>query len=72
MARVQLGRQLPESQVTDVMAFLDSLTGSLPADFATIPVLPMQGAGVALLGGHGRRPRPGSPLDTVMQLMFHS
>ena len=45
MARIQLGRQLPESQVTDIMAFLDSLTGPLPADFATIPVLPMQGAG---------------------------
>ena len=45
MARVQLGRQLPESQVRDIVAFLESLTGPLPDAFATIPALPAQGAG---------------------------
>ncbi|MDD5563889.1 MAG: cytochrome c peroxidase [Thermoanaerobaculaceae bacterium] len=40
MARVQLGKALTEAQVTQIVAFLDSLTGTLPADFVTLPVLP--------------------------------
>ncbi len=40
MARVQLGKTLTDAQVTQVVAFLGSLTGKLPTDFATLPVLP--------------------------------
>jgi len=40
MARVQLGRTLTETEVRDLVAFLVSLTGPLPEDFATIPTLP--------------------------------
>ncbi len=40
MARVQLGKQLPDEDVRDIVAFLDSLTGELPEDFAVAPVLP--------------------------------
>lgn len=41
MARVQLGRALAEAEVTEIIAFLESLTGSLPSSFATEPVLPV-------------------------------
>ncbi|MHB8453923.1 MAG: cytochrome-c peroxidase [Acidiferrobacterales bacterium] len=40
MARVQLGKNLNNSQVGDIVAFLDSLTGRLPRDFVSIPTLP--------------------------------
>ena len=40
MARVQLGRTLTDGDVTDIVAFLESLTGSLPADYLTAPILP--------------------------------
>jgi len=40
MARVQLGRSLDDGDVAEIVAFLDSLTGTLPAGFATAPVLP--------------------------------
>ena len=40
MARVQLGRTLSDADVTSIVAFLETLTGPLPADFATAPVLP--------------------------------
>lgn len=43
MARVQLGRTLSDEDVKDLVAFLDTLTGKLPADFATAPVLPPAG-----------------------------
>jgi cytochrome c peroxidase len=46
MARVQLGISLNDVDTGDVVAFLESLTGELPADFATAPVLP-SGAVVA-------------------------
>ena len=39
MARVQLGIQLSDPDVADIVAFLDSLTGPLPPQFAP-PVLP--------------------------------
>lgn len=34
MASIQLGRALPEAEVTAITAFLDSLTGSVPAHYA--------------------------------------
>src|SRR5205085_10150449 len=40
MARVQLGVTLNDADVHDIVAFLESLTGELPANFATAPVLP--------------------------------
>jgi cytochrome c peroxidase len=40
MARVQLGTELGDEEVGEIVAFLGSLTGSLPQDFATVPVLP--------------------------------
>ncbi len=42
MAKVQLGKELTEIQVNDLMAFLSCLTGKLPVDFATEPVLTPQ------------------------------
>ena len=44
MARVQLGVTLNDIDTRDIIAFLESLTGELPANFATAPVLP-SGAG---------------------------
>jgi cytochrome c peroxidase len=40
MARVQLGLKLSEPDVNNIVAFLKSLTGELPAEFATAPILP--------------------------------
>jgi len=40
MARVQLGRRLTDNEVTEIVAFLGSLTGALPADFVAAPTLP--------------------------------
>jgi cytochrome c peroxidase len=40
MARVQLGVALADADIRDIVAFLQSLTGELPANFATAPVLP--------------------------------
>src|SRR5215510_3596914 len=40
MATVQLGKTLTDAEVQDIVAFLDSLTGELPADFVTAPRLP--------------------------------
>jgi cytochrome c peroxidase len=40
MARVQLGVTLNDADINDIVAFLESLTGDLPANFATIPTLP--------------------------------
>ena len=42
MGKVQLGKKLTDQEVNDLMAFLNSLTGELPRDFATEPVLPPQ------------------------------
>ncbi len=39
MAEVQLGRQLPEADVADIVAFLSALTGPIPAHYAP-PVFP--------------------------------
>jgi cytochrome c peroxidase len=43
MARVQLGVMLSNEDTRDIVAFLDSLTGDLPAEFATAPILPSTG-----------------------------
>jgi cytochrome c peroxidase len=40
MARVQLGVTLGDAETSDIVAFLESLTGELPANFATVPTLP--------------------------------
>jgi cytochrome c peroxidase len=40
MARVQLGRKLGDDEVRDIVAFLQALTGPLPREFATAPILP--------------------------------
>jgi cytochrome c peroxidase len=45
MARVQLGVTLNDMDTRDIIAFLESLTGELPANFATVPVLLPSGAG---------------------------
>jgi cytochrome c peroxidase len=34
MARVQLGRSLPDDEVRAIVAFLESLTGETPAHYA--------------------------------------
>jgi cytochrome c peroxidase len=39
MGKVQLGKELTDKEVNDLTAFLNSLTGELPRDFATEPVL---------------------------------
>lgn len=40
MAKVQVGKELVGQEVADIVAFLQSLTGQLPADFRDAPVLP--------------------------------
>ena len=40
MAKVQLGKTLSDGDVKDIVAFLGSLTGRLPKDFESLPVLP--------------------------------
>lgn len=40
MAKVQLGKTLSAQDVSDIVAFLGSLTGTLPDNFADTPVLP--------------------------------
>ena len=37
MARVQLGIALVDADVRELVAFLESLTSELPAEFATVP-----------------------------------
>ena len=40
MGKVQLGKDLTQQQIDDIAAFLHSLTGRIPEDALTIPVLP--------------------------------
>jgi cytochrome c peroxidase len=40
MGRVQLGVTLPDTEIGEIVAFLGSLTGALPASFAAAPTLP--------------------------------
>jgi cytochrome c peroxidase len=41
MAKLQLGRDLGPADVADLVAFLESLTGEVPAQFASVPSLPV-------------------------------
>jgi cytochrome c peroxidase len=41
MAKLQLGRDLTPEDVADIVAFLNSLTGEVPAQFASVPNLPV-------------------------------
>ena len=41
MARVQLGKKLPDTDVSDIVAFLNTLSGSVPEDFRNLPNLPV-------------------------------
>jgi cytochrome c peroxidase len=41
MAKLQLGRDLTDADAADIVAFLESLTGDVPASFAAVPVLPV-------------------------------
>ncbi len=41
MAKVQLGKDLSREQVGDIATFLNALTGRIPADALTLPVLPV-------------------------------
>ena len=41
MGKLQLGRDLSGADVSDIVAFLESLTGQVPAQFATPPALPV-------------------------------
>jgi len=43
MAKVQLGQTLADAEIADITAFLASLTGKLPDDFAAAPILPPSG-----------------------------
>lgn len=43
MAKVQLGRDLSDADVSDIVAFLETLTGEVPEIFATAPMLPVAG-----------------------------
>ncbi|MEO8037801.1 MAG: cytochrome c peroxidase [Betaproteobacteria bacterium] len=40
MGKLQLGRDLADADVADIVAFLQSLTGEVPASFASVPSLP--------------------------------
>jgi cytochrome c peroxidase len=40
MGRVQLGVRLSDADTNEIVAFLESLTGKLPANFANVPALP--------------------------------
>jgi len=40
MGKLQLGRDLADGDVSDLIAFLQSLTGEVPAQFAAVPSLP--------------------------------
>ncbi|NIO41128.1 MAG: c-type cytochrome [Burkholderiales bacterium] len=41
MAKLQLGRDLSAEDISDIVAFLETLTGDVPANFANAPVLPI-------------------------------
>lgn len=43
MADIQLGAELKDNEIADIVAFLKSLTGTIPADALNIPVLPPSG-----------------------------
>jgi cytochrome c peroxidase len=53
MATVQLGNEPSDAETDSIIAFLESLTGDLPANFATAPTLPQ--------GQFHSTPKPDSP-----------
>lgn len=42
MGKIQLGKDLPKEQVQDIEVFLHALTGKIPEDAMTIPILPLR------------------------------
>jgi cytochrome c peroxidase len=40
MAEVQMGKMLSEENISSIVSFLVSLTGNLPEEALTLPVLP--------------------------------
>jgi len=40
MGKIQLGRDLTQPQIDDILAFLKSLTGKIPEDTLKVPILP--------------------------------
>ncbi|MDA8082513.1 MAG: c-type cytochrome [Nitrospiraceae bacterium] len=40
MGKIQLGRDLTKEQVQDIVSFLHALTGKIPEEVSTVPVLP--------------------------------
>ena len=54
MAKVQLGKDLAERDIADIVAFLGSLTGQLPDEFRNAPVLPPSAFDSASDPGAGR------------------
>ncbi len=42
MAKIQLAKDLTKEQVGDIVAFLKSLTGKIPGEISTVPVLPAE------------------------------
>jgi cytochrome c peroxidase len=55
MAKVQLGKDLAQQDIADIIAFLGSLTGQLPDNFREAPVLP---ASAFEARDHSTRQRP--------------
>jgi cytochrome c peroxidase len=54
MAKVQLDLDLPGPEVDEIVAFLGTLTGTLPEGFGRAPVLPAAGFGVPSPATDGR------------------
>jgi len=40
MAKVQLGKNFSQNQITDAVTFLNALTGTIPKQAMEVPVLP--------------------------------
>ncbi len=40
MGKVQLGKELAKEQIQEIVAFLHALTGKIPEDALTVPLLP--------------------------------
>src|SRR5215813_10344444 len=55
MARVQLGATLNDADTGDIVAFLQSLTGELPANFASAPVSSIRRRCAGEMSGAGAR-----------------
>jgi len=43
MAKYQLGKELTDAQITDIVAFLNALTGEIPTDYIAVPEFPPNG-----------------------------